>query len=198
MSHSRLIGLQAACLLVCSSLLWAEPENQTATTIRLEPTTQEDSTTQVQPTSKPAQAVTPTHDSSVTINDVKWITNYDQARRNGTESKRPLILFVTMDACHYCDKMFNESLAEKEVSEKIHDAFVAAKIHIASDSKLGEQLKITLYPTTMFIAPDGKILSYLRGYVPRETFQQEMQQARTACAERNARLAGLDTVVDRE
>lgn len=185
MLHSRLIALQAACLLVCSSLLWAE--NQTATTIRLEPTASATPT----PITTKAQAPTPQPDSYFTINDVKWITNYDQARRNGTESKRPLILFVSMDACHYCDKMFNESLIENEACEKIRDSFVAAKIHIASDSKLGEQLKITLYPTTMFIAPDGKILSYLRGYVPRETFQKEMQQAEAECDERIARLAGL-------
>lgn len=117
---------------------------------------------------------------------IKWIESYNVARRKGTDSERPLMLFVTMEQCRYCTKMEEESFASN--TDELSKSFVAAKLYLDPESKLGQSLKISIFPTTMFIAPDGKILGYIRGYVPREQFTAELNAAKTA-NEKIARLA---------
>lgn len=130
-------------------------------------------------------SVEPAGSESNAEHPIKWITSYDEARRIGTRSNRPVMLFVTMDGCYYCDKMRFESFNHTAIAQELADDFVPAVLYLKPDSKLAKSLKITLYPTTMFIAPDGKIISYSRGYVPREQFQSHMQVAKRAVKPEN-------------
>lgn len=109
---------------------------------------------------------------------IDWVTSYNRARKAGTKSERPVMLFVTMEQCRFCTRMQNEAFAPHQ--NELNESFVPAKLYLDPKSELGKSLKITIFPTTMFIAPDGKILGYIRGYVPREEFAVEMQAAKTA------------------
>ena len=87
--------------------------------------------------------------------DIPWITKYNEARKQGTASELPVMLFVTMNRCRYCVKMQQDSFADESVAKELNESFVPAKLYLDPESKLAESLKITIYPTTMFIAPDG-------------------------------------------
>jgi len=131
-----------------------------------------------------------TNDSS--NSSIDWMTSYNEARAEGTQSDRPIMLFVTMKDCRYCTKMQQNSFDNIEVKNEIVDSFVPAKLYLDPESYLGKSLKITLFPTTMFIAPDGAILGYVRGYVSRENFRAELLAAKSANAER-VRVARLES-----
>lgn len=122
--------------------------------------------------------------ANLTESAIDWITSYDDARAEGKKTERPIMLFVTMEECRYCLKMQRNSFDDSSIKDEVAGSFVPAKLYLDPDSYLGKSLKITLFPTTMFIAPDGKILGYVRGYIPRETFRAELLAAKSANDER--------------
>lgn len=129
--------------------------------------------------------------TNLTEQAINWITSYDDARSEGKKTDRPIMLFVTMEDCRYCVKMQRNSFDDAGVKNEISDSFVPTKLYLDPESYLGKSLKITMFPTTMFIAPDGSILGYVRGYIPREAFHAEMLSAKSANDER-LRIARLE------
>ena len=108
---------------------------------------------------------------------VNWIEDYSEARRKGIEADRPLLLYVTSEGCHYCSKMQSLTLSDEQVVLDLNNRFVAAKLHLAADSELGQQLMISIYPTTIIISPQGKVLDYARGYLESDALQRRMSDA---------------------
>ena len=99
---------------------------------------------------------------------VDWINSYRTARKKGTAQERPVFLFVTSEGCSYCKKMERESLKDKTVIKKLRTNFVPARLKLDPESQLARDLKVTMFPTTVIIAPDGKIVDYVRGYMSDE------------------------------
>ncbi len=108
---------------------------------------------------------------------VTWLEDYNDARRKGIETDRPLLLYVTSQDCHYCSKMQALTFSDSQIILDLQDRFVAAKLHLAADSELGKQLMINIYPTTIIISPQGKILDYVRGYLDPVALQRRMSDA---------------------
>ncbi len=108
---------------------------------------------------------------------ISWIEGYNKARITGTASDRPVLLFLTTDGCRHCVRMERDAFKNQTIVRRIRQSFVAAKLHLDSDSKLAEQLKITIYPTTIIIHPDGKILDYARGYLSSDELGARMATA---------------------
>lgn len=108
---------------------------------------------------------------------VNWLEDYSEARRKGIETDRPVLLYVTSQDCHFCSKMQSLTFADNQVMRDLQDRFVAAKVHLAADSELGKQLMINIYPTTIIISPQGKILDYVRGYMDPVALQRRMSDA---------------------
>jgi protein disulfide-isomerase len=108
---------------------------------------------------------------------VGWLDDYNQARRKGVETDRPVLLYVTSPDCHYCSKMQSMTFSDSQVVTDLQQRFVAARMHLAAESELGKQLMINIYPTTIIISPQGKILDYVRGYMDPVSLQQRMSNA---------------------
>ena len=63
-------------------------------------------------------------------NQLEWMKSYDAARKAGTESKLPVMLFVTMKGCHYCDKMQAESFDNPYVADELAREFVPTRLYL--------------------------------------------------------------------
>jgi uncharacterized protein YyaL (SSP411 family) len=113
--------------------------------------------------------------SPTTSEKISWITMYNTARLKGTKADKPVFLFITTDSCRHCIRMQKESFENKNIAKVIKSEFVPAKLHLKMDSKLAEDLRITIYPTTLMIAPDGKILDYARGYLSQAELTSRMK-----------------------
>ena len=118
------------------------------------------------------------HDSSLGKHSkVDWVKTYRNAREIGTDSHRPVFLFVTSEACTYCRKMEQESLEEQAIVSKLQTSFVPTRLKLDPESQLAKDLKITMFPTTVIIAPDGRIVDYVRGYMDRQKLSNCIRKA---------------------
>lgn len=110
------------------------------------------------------------------VEPIKWVTDYGQARRLADDKSRPALLFVTADGCHYCEMMDRDTFSDVRVAKTLKESFVAAKLKLDPDGELAEKLKITLYPTTIILNADGKVLEYARGYRDSRELHSRLQE----------------------
>lgn len=107
---------------------------------------------------------------------INWIHKYGTARRTGTKKQKPVMLFLTMDGCLHCRRMDHTVFSDSRIATGLNQKFVPARLKLERTSQLAQDLKVTVFPTTVFIAPDGKILDYVRGYLPSQKFRHHMDQ----------------------
>ena len=112
-----------------------------------------------------ADAQSPVQNPASQKSHLDWVKSYRTARQKGTASSRPVFLFVTSEECSYCKKMERESLKNQQIIRKLSTDFVPARLKLDPESQLARDLKVTMFPTTVIIAPDGKIVDYVRGYM---------------------------------
>ena len=96
---------------------------------------------------------------------IQWHQNVDSAWKRSRDQSRPLIVFVTHPGCSYCTKMKSQSFTDREVINKVHTSFVAASISSETSPALMNKLQVTIYPTTVVISPDAKVVTRIGGYV---------------------------------
>jgi thioredoxin-related protein len=113
-----------------------------------------------------------------------WNSGIAEAKKTG----RPVLVDVYTDWCGWCKRMDRDVYSSKEVRDYLGQAFVTIKLDAeASDptpyqgQKLtaralaGRSFRVTGYPTTVFLASDGKHLVNVPGYVPAPRFLTLLQ-----------------------
>jgi len=108
---------------------------------------------------------------------IKWRTDYNAARKEAREKGLPMILEIGAPECIFCRKQDAVTFKDPAVVELINGQFIALKINGNQEEVLVQALKIQVYPTTVFAAPDGKILAFLQGYVAPDQFRDHAKRA---------------------
>jgi len=98
------------------------------------------------------------------------------AWRAAKKSNRRILLYATMDHCHYCKKMQTHTLAQQRVRSLMRNDFEPVRIDRSQQPKLVKQLGIRIYPTTIIANADGKIVDRIEGYVPAKSLVQRLEQ----------------------
>lgn len=112
-----------------------------------------------------------------TPESIQWITEYSAARRAGIDQGRPVMLFLTTDGCTHCERMIGGAFTDTGVIGSLNKDFVSAQLKLDTEDELAKQLKVTLYPTTIIISTQGKILDYARGYLSPGELNQRLNAA---------------------
>lgn len=151
MRISRLLLCSAALLAACSSLSADEP---------LPPVPSE-----AAPAKMPSLA---------------WYIQYSDAAKAMAAENRPMLIYVKMDACSYCVRMEQETYGNSQVAQDVAAAYVPAMINRRDDPTLVRRLGVTIFPTTVIVGQDGKVLDTIPGYVAPEQFRARLGRTQVA------------------
>jgi uncharacterized protein YyaL (SSP411 family) len=94
-----------------------------------------------------------------------WHEEYEEAWKIAQQEKRPLLLFLSMEGCHYCKKMERDTYANAEIAKKLGESFVPVRVKYRQDPQLIRRYKIQVFPTTVIIHPDTNRIERFPGYV---------------------------------
>ncbi len=100
---------------------------------------------------------------------------YPAAWKAAQQSNRPILVFVSMPNCHYCVKMKEQVYCLPRVKDLVANSFETLKADRFAHPKLISSLKIRLYPTTVLVSPNNKIVDVIEGYSDPAKFQQRLQ-----------------------
>ena len=107
----------------------------------------------------------------------------DPALAEAKRVNKPVLVDVYTDWCGWCKRMDKTTYGDARVRDYVARSFVPARVDAEDDTQrasyLGQTLtsrqfadgfRISGYPTTLFLAPDGRLITQLPGYVKPATF----------------------------
>ena len=113
---------------------------------------------------------------------IRWTdlgAGLSEAKRTG----RVLMVDVQTDWCGWCRRMDRTTYADEAVREYVDRTFVASRVDAEDDEsrvdygganrthrQFADSFRISGYPTTLFLAPDGSLLTQVPGYVKPDQF----------------------------
>ena len=109
--------------------------------------------------------------------EIPWHADPAKAHQLARQQERPLLLLLTTSGCHYCSKMKQSTYRDRLVAADITDHFVAARIDAKKHPTLTKKLGVKVYPTTVIISPDYKVVDVIRGYVDAKKLRTRMAVA---------------------
>lgn len=106
-----------------------------------------------------------------------WHRDWQSAWRDSQAQNRPMVLFVTMEHCHYCDKMSRETYGDASVIDDLASGFVPASINSDTHPNLMRKLNVDVFPTTVIMGSDAKVIDSMTGYVGPEQLRRRLKAA---------------------
>jgi thiol:disulfide interchange protein len=107
---------------------------------------------------------------------IHWVGSYEQAVAQAKRQKKPVMVDVMASWCGVCKKL-DEQLWTRDDIARLSDRFVAAKVDGDKRPDVKSEFKVSGYPTTLFLTPEGKELGRVRGLVAPEDMVEAMQDA---------------------
>ena len=104
------------------------------------------------------------HTRPTTAQEVRWRHDYAAARKEATETGRPLFFDVGTEACFWCKKLDATTFRDPRVVQILNERFVPVKIDAGKDARLANGLGAEGYPTLVVATPDGKVAGRHAGY----------------------------------
>jgi thioredoxin-related protein len=114
---------------------------------------------------------------------VRW-RDPDEALLEARRDKKPILLDVETGWSAWCTRMQRRTYADAGVRADIARAFVPSRIDAEEDRRrvqyggrewshrgFADRLKVSTYPTTVFLAPDGTPITRVPGYVAPARFR---------------------------
>ncbi len=108
---------------------------------------------------------------------VRWRGDYNAARAEAREKNAPLVVVVGTDDCIYCRKQDATTFRDPALADLLNRQAVIVKVNGGKEPAFVQALKIQIYPTTVIAAPDGKIVSFLQGYVTADQLRDHVKSA---------------------
>jgi thioredoxin-related protein len=112
---------------------------------------------------------------------VQW-TGWDAGLKRAAAVNRPVLVDVYTDWCGWCRRMDRDVYQRDDVRAYLSRRFVTVKLDAESsnpatyatrrytESSLAARFRVTGYPTTLFLKPNGEHLVNVPGYVPADRF----------------------------
>jgi len=107
---------------------------------------------------------------------IAWSYDYQAALTQARQEKKPLMVDVFATWCQPCHLLDEDVFSRPDVAQA-SSAFVPVKVDGDKYPDLRKQLAVSGYPTTIFLAPDGKEIGRVRAAVPYQSMLAEMARA---------------------
>lgn len=90
----------------------------------------------------------------------------------------PVLLSLTATWCDHCHEMDAETYAEPRIAANVNDSFVPVRVDIDRYPRIRDRYNMGGFPSTVFLAPDGRILTGA-GYLGPDGMRQVLDSVRT-------------------
>ena len=100
-----------------------------------------------------------------------WHSDVNIAWAQTKALNRPMLLLATTDNCLYCEQLKQTTFAEPATLDELQRAFVLATVKASDQPSLMRKLQVDTFPTTVIVAPDGKVLDRIEGYMTAQKFR---------------------------
>ena len=98
--------------------------------------------------------------------EIPWHRTRDSAVQAAQASGKPILVFVTANWCHYCQKMKQETWRSPDVELAVSRQFETLVLEPEKNGDIVQRLGVESLPTTLVFQPDGKLIARKKGFMP--------------------------------
>jgi thioredoxin-related protein len=109
-------------------------------------------------------------------------TSYPAAWTAAQESGRPILVYVTSQSCPHCTRMLGETYQRASLRTFMTGSFETVFVDRAEQPELAQKLHVRLFPTTLIVGGDNKVIDVIEGYVDASAFSRRLQTSLAANA----------------
>jgi Protein of unknown function, DUF255 len=114
--------------------------------------------------------------------EVQWRYDYEAARREAREKNRPIILHFGTSSCFWCKKLDSITFRDRGIIKQLNNLLIPVKIDAERETALTQEMRVQVYPTLVFVAPDGRVLGSRQGFIDVAGFGQQLADVGIALA----------------
>lgn len=118
-------------------------------------------------------------DESAEKTKVEWREWGEEAFAVADRAGKPVLLSLSATWCAHCHEMDRETYDEPRIAANVNDGFVPVRVDADRHPRVRERYNMGGFPSTVFLAPDGTVLSGA-GYLGPDGFRQVLTSVRKA------------------
>ncbi|MCU4926105.1 DUF255 domain-containing protein [Halobacteria archaeon AArc-dxtr1] len=116
---------------------------------------------------------------------VEWRSWDDAAFEEARAADVPVLLSLTATWCDHCHEMDAETYAEPRIAANVNDRFVPVRVDVDRRPRVRDRYNMGGFPSTVFLAPDGTLLTGA-GYLDPDGMRQVLDSVAEMWAEKGA------------
>ena len=105
------------------------------------------------------------HGATPADDEIAWRPNLAEATQELLKGERPMLLLLTTSACSYCTLMKQTTYTDTEIVSEVNQFFVPMRLDGGQAREIARRLGVRLYPTTVVISPQNRVVARWDGYV---------------------------------
>jgi protein disulfide-isomerase len=103
--------------------------------------------------------------STSRADEIRWQRDVNQVVDSAQVSGKPILVFVTAQWCHYCQKMKHETLRNPQLAAAVSSSFEALIVDGDRNTQLVSQMGVKGFPTTLLYSTNGMLLAQKAGFM---------------------------------
>lgn len=96
---------------------------------------------------------------------LKWSAYDSGALEKAQKLKRPLLVLVYLDTCHWCRKYETETLETARIRKRLGTDYIPVAVNHALQPEVAKKLGAQMVPTTILLTPEGRKMAKFMGFV---------------------------------
>jgi thioredoxin-related protein len=113
---------------------------------------------------------------------IPWKNDLQQALQATRANQRPMLIFFTMEGCHYCSKMKQVTYQDQQLTSDICESYIPVSVDADDAKALIAQLSIEAYPATVIISPKLQVLDQIVGFMPADELRARLAAVKSQSA----------------
>lgn len=106
--------------------------------------------------------------------DIPWVEDYEEGLSLIEKTKKPAVLMLYADWCHYCEKMFEETYVDPRI-KMMNDDFVWIKVNSDQQKEIKTFYEQKSFPLIVLMDSSGDVIEKISGYKPASEFRTQLQ-----------------------
>ncbi|WP_312910456.1 DUF255 domain-containing protein [Natronosalvus caseinilyticus] len=124
------------------------------------------------------------------VTRVEWREWGTDAFEEAADQDVPVLLSLTATWCDHCHEMDAETYAVPTLAANVNDGFVPVRVDVDCHPRVRDRYNMGGFPSTVFLAPDGSILTGA-GYLGHDGLRQVLDSVRTTWKTKGAEAGSI-------
>lgn len=112
------------------------------------------------------------------ISGLSWYKTVNEGLSVAKEQNKPILVYFWTEWCEWCKKLHTEVYPSEEVNKMLRSDFVLVAVDLDTNKEDTQRFGVQYPPYLIFLSPEGKILTRIPGYLPKEELLQILKQTK--------------------